>query len=94
MRAKALAELGRGAQALAAFHDASRWLQEPPDTPARRRQAFEAIHNAGVLTLQLGRAAEALPILEEALRRDPEGRWAPQLAQLVAELRAKAAEGR
>lgn len=86
LRAKCLMQLQRTNEALAAFNEASRWLQEPSRDPERARQTFEAFYNAGVLTLQRS-PKDALPMLEEALRRDPDGVWSPGLRAEVETLR-------
>lgn len=86
MRGKALLQLGRQGDALRAFSDAARWLQEPSDDPLRPQQLVEAFYNAGVLTLQSS-PRDALPLLEEALQRDPQARWTPGLREAVDKLR-------
>ncbi|NUP96270.1 MAG: hypothetical protein HUU28_08920, partial [Planctomycetaceae bacterium] len=86
MRGKALLQLGRQGEALRSFSDAARWLQEPSDDPLRPQQLVEAFYNAGVLTLQSS-PKDALPLLEEALKRDPQALWTPGLAEAVDKLR-------
>lgn len=85
-RGKALFALGRMGEALRAFSDAARWLQEPSSDPLREQQLVEAFYNAGVLQLQLS-PADALAPLEEALLRDPAGRWTPGLREAIEKLK-------
>ncbi|MFM7296156.1 MAG: tetratricopeptide repeat protein, partial [Planctomycetota bacterium] len=85
-RGKALFALGRMVEALRAFSDAARWLQEPSSDPLREQQLVEAFYNAGVLQLQLS-PADALAPLEEALLRDPTGRWTPGLREAIEKLK-------
>lgn len=92
MRAKALVQLQRIGDALQAFTDAARWLQEPSSDPRRPYQIFEAFYNAGVLTLQRS-PKDALPILEQALARDPSGAWSPALRGEVEKLRQQFGDG-
>ncbi len=92
-RGKALFALGRTGEALRAFSDAARWLQEPSSDPLRPQQLVEAFYNAGVLLLQSS-PQDALAPLEEALARDPEGRWTPGLRQVVEDLRAAATKSK
>jgi len=86
LRAKALLQLRRMPEAAAEFLEASRWLQEPSSDPLRARQTFEAFYNAGVLTLEHS-PKDALPMLEAALERDPQGRISPDLRRQVEVLR-------
>lgn len=89
LRAKTLVRLSRPLEAINAFLDASRWLQEPSKDPLRPQQTFEAFYDAGMLTLQIGKTEEALTMLEEAARRDPDGRWVPGLRDEIARVRAE-----
>ena len=86
-RGKALFALGRPNEALRAFSDAARWLQEPSSDPLREQQLVEAFYNAGVLQLQLS-PADAVAPLEEALARDPAGRWTPGLREALEKLKS------
>jgi tetratricopeptide (TPR) repeat protein len=89
MRAKTLLFLNRPADALQAFLDASRWLQEPSLDPLRPEQLFEAFYNAGVLCSELGDRAKAIELLEEAQRRDPGGARKEALGAAIETLKAK-----
>ena len=59
----------------------------------REQQLVEAFYNAGVLLLQSSPQDAHAP-LEEALARDPEGRWTPGLRQVVEDLRAAATKSK
>lgn len=87
MRAKTLLYLGRPGEALQAFLDASRWLQEPSLDPLRPEQLFEAFYNAGVLCSELGERAKAIELLEEAQRRDPGGARRDALGAAIEKLK-------
>ncbi len=88
VRAKTLLFLGRPSEALAAFLEASRWLQEPSLDPLRPQQTFEAFYNAGALASELSSPEKAIELLEEARKRDPDGSHRAAIDQALAKLRA------
>ncbi len=88
VRAKTLLFLGRPSEALAAFLEASRWLQEPALDPLRPQQTFEAFYNAGALASELSTPDKAIELLEEARKRDPDGSHRAAIDQALAKLRA------
>jgi tetratricopeptide (TPR) repeat protein len=88
MRGKTLLFLGRPKEALEAFLDATRWLQEPALDPLRPQQTFDAFYNAGVLASELSTPQKAIELLEEARRRDPDGSRREALTSAIDALRA------
>ncbi len=88
VRAKTLLFLGRPTEALAAFLEASRWLQEPALDPLRPQQTFEAFYNAGALASELSTPDKAIELLEEAHKRDPDGSHRAAIDQAIEKLRA------